>query len=1068
MQTIRPNAVVLGVRMALTLILISACGLALHAQQVDSALYKGMKWRSIGPFRGGRVLAVTGVPGDPETFYFGGVGSGVWKTANGGADWTPLFDKEPVSSIGAIAVASSDPNVIYVGTGEGCIRSTSSFGDGVYKSTDAGKTWTNVGLKDSRQIGRVIVDPHDANIVFVAALGHEFGPNTERGVFRSTDGGRTWDKVLYKDDKTGAIDIAFDPTNSHILFATMWEANRTPWGMTDGGPGSGLYKSTDGGSTWKRLEGNGLPKGVLGKIGVSVSGGDGNRIYALIEAQEGGLYRSDDGGEKWTRINEDRNLVHRSWYYMHVFADPKNSDVLYVLSVRSYKSIDGGKTFQQLHPPHGDNHGLWIDPTNTQRMILGNDGGATISHDGAKTWTRQDSQPTAQFYHVATDSAFPYRVYGAQQDNSTVGISSRGESGPIGRQDWYPVGGGESGYIAPDPRDPNIVYASGYMGEITRFDRRTGQAQEVGDAADLTDGEGAAKLKYRFQWTSPVVLSPQDPNVIYHGAQVLLKSGDAGMHWTAISPDLTRNDKAKQAIAGGPVTLEDTGAEIYDTIFSIAPSKLQKGLIWVGTDDGLVQLTRDDGKNWGNVTPKEIPEFSRVSLIEASSHNPGTAYVAYDRHQNDDYKPYIFKTSDFGKSWTKLTNGIPDGNFVRVVREDPAKQGLLYAGTETGVMVSFDDGAHWQSLQQNLPTVPVHDLTIKEGDLIAATHGRSFWILDDISPLRQVSTDVAKVPAHLYAPVAAYRIDSGRSFPIHGPYGENPPGGAVIDYYLKSAPAEKEEVTVEILDAGGKTVRKFSNRAKPEAASEANPPADAANKGPNHLAAEAGMNRLVWDLRYEPVPWIPSYTKSEYEEGLTGAKVVPGTYRVRFTSGGKTEEATLELKPDPRVSTSQADLEKQFDLRMKIYRQLCSITASVNQLRDLHAQLAGIDRRLENDPARKDIRAAASDLSKKIDPVEANLINPKLKGTQDSLSFGNGLDGKLAILAMTVESADTPPTQRELELYDELAPQVDASLARSNELTTKYVAAFNQLARRGGLDALLLPQAIGSSSAAGN
>jgi photosystem II stability/assembly factor-like uncharacterized protein len=1050
------------VRAALVGILVAAGAAGLRAQQVDESLYKGLKWRLVGPFRGGRVTAVTGVAGDPETFYFGGTGSGVWKTTNGGQDWTPLFDKQPVSAIGAIAVAPSDPNVIYVGTGEGCIRSTSSFGDGVYKSTDAGKTWTNVGLKDSRQIGRLVVHPKDANIAFVAALGHEFGPNAERGVFRTLDGGKTWEKVLHRDDKTGAIDIAFDPTNSHILFAAMWQVIRTPWGMTDGGPGSGLYKSTDGGSTWKRLEGNGLPKATLGRIGVSVSGGDGNRVYALIEAEEGGLYRSDDAGEKWTRINSDRNLYQRAWYYIHVFADPKNVDTVYILNVRSYRSIDGGKSFQQLHPPHGDNHGLWIDPTNPQRMILGNDGGATISVDGANTWTRQDSQPTAQIYHVAADNAFPYRIYGDQQDNSSVGIMSRSDAGVIGRWDWYPVGGGESGYFAPDPRDSNVVYGTGYMGQITRFDKRSGQVQELGEIPDITDGEGAAKLKHRYQWTSPVVLSPLDPDVIYHGAEVLLKSTDRGMTWTPISPDLTRNDKSKQILAGGPIIFEDTGAEIYDTIFSIAPSPLERGEIWVGTDDGLVQLTRDEGKNWINVTPKQIPEFSRVSLIEASPHDQATAYVVYDRHQNDDYRPYIFKTSDYGKTWTKLTTGIPDGNFVRAVREDPKRKGLLYAGTETGVYVSFDDGAHWQSLQQNLPTAPVHDLAMKDDDLIAATHGRSFWILDDVTPLRQISADMAKADLHLFTPALAYRGPWGGGFRLRGPYGQNPPDGAVIDYYLKAAPGEKDEITLEILDGQGKTVRKFSHRKKEEAAADA----DDEEEGTAKLPVEAGMNRLVWDLRYDPVARILGYTASEYGQGLVGPIVVPGTYRARLTASGKTLEAPFAIKLDPRMSTPQADLQKQLDLRLKVYNRLVAEYAAVRQLRDLRAQLKGVEKRLQDDATHKDVLTAAQELSKKIDPIESGLINPKLQGTQDTLSMGIGLDGKLALLASGIDSADMPPSQAEYETFAVLDPLAEAGLAQAKDLTTKDVAAFNDLAGKAGLNALLLPPAGAAAGAA--
>ena len=1052
--------------LSLTVFPLAACFVALVATPaaraqspsggVETSLYSGMKWRSIGPFRGGRALAVTGVVGDPETFYFGGTGSGVWKTTNGGADWTPLFDRQPVSAVGAIEVAPSDANVIYVGTGEGCIRSTSSYGDGVYKSTDAGKTWTNVGLKDSRQIGRLAIHPKDPNIVFVAALGHEFGPNSERGVFRTLDGGKSWEKVLYKDDKTGAIDLSFDPTNPRIIFAAMWEANRTPWGMTDGGPGSGLYKSTDGGTTWKHLEGHGLPEGTLGRIGVSV-GGDGNRVYALIEAEKGGLFRSEDGGDHWTLINGDRNLFQRAWYYIHVFADPKNPDVVYVLNVRMFRSIDGGKTFSRIFVPHGDNHGLWIDPTNTDRMIQGNDGGATISYDAGKTWTRQDSQPTAQFYHVVTDNAFPYRIYGDQQDNSSVGIVSRGDMGVIGRWDWYPVGGGESGFMAPDPRDSNIVYATGYMGQITRFDRRIMQVRELGEIADLTDGEGAANLKHRYQWTSPVVLSPQDPDTIYHGAEVLLKSTDQGQTWTAISPDLTRNDKAKEALAGGPVEYEDTGAEIYCTIFSIAPSKTEKGLIWVGSDDGLIHVTRNEGKDWADVTPKQIPPFSRVSMIEASPNDPATAYVAYDRHQNDEYRPLIFKTGDYGKTWTKITGGIADGAIVRVVREDPKRKGLLYAGTETGVLVSFDDGGHWQSLQQNLPTVPVHDLEVKNDDLIAATHGRSFWILDDVTPLRQISAEIGKEDAHLFGPALAYRGPWGGGFRSRGPAGQNPPYGVILDYYLKAAPGKKTEVALEILDSNGSVIRKFSTRAK--AAVEEAGDDDEDGSGPptgEKLAADAGMNRFVWDMRLAPVPRIPGFTGSEYEQGLVGPQVAPGRYRVRLTAGGKSQEAAIEIKLDPREHISDVDLKAEFELRRKIYQRLVLNYTTVNQLRDVRKQVNALEKRLEGDTKHKEVGQAAAGLRKKLDAIEKLYINPKLQGTQDTLNFGNGIDAKYALLGAGVESADARPTQTEIEQFDELEKQFAGAIAQWKEFTEKDLPAFNALVGRAGLGSVFI------------
>src|SRR5216683_2149908 len=653
-------------------VLVVALAISAVAQPYNEAQFKGMKWRGIGPYRGGRVLAVTGIPGSPFTYYFGGVAGGVWRTTDGGVSWQPISDKSVISSIGAIAVSESNPNVIYVGTGESCLRGNISYGDGVYKTTDGGKTWQHIGLKDTQHIARVWIDPRNSEHVLIAALGHAYGPNTERGIFRTTDGG----------------------------------------------------------NSWKHLEAKGLPEGILGRIGVSVSGADSNRVYALIESKQSGLYRSDDGGETWSRVNDDQRLTQRAWYFTHIFADPKSADMVYMLNTGLFRSSDGGKTLNLLPAPHGDHHGFWIDPQNPNRMINSNDGGATISVDGGKSWSTQYNQPTAQFYHVAADNDFLYKVYGAQQDNSTIGIASRTDDGYVGRQHWFDAGGGESGYIAPDPRDSNIIYAGSGEGAVTRLDRRSNQQQDVTVWPEESSGHGVGDLKYRLGWTQPIVISPHDPNVIYTTAESVFKTTDEGKNWTAISPDLTRNDKSKQVSSGGPLTKDNTSVEYYDTVFAIAESPVQKDLLWAGTDDGMIQVSRDGGKNWTNVTPKGIPEWSLVSLIEASPHDAGTAYAAVDTHKLDDFKPYIFKTTDFGKTWTKITNGIPDGAYTHAVREDPVRKNLLYAGTETGIYVSFDGCANWQSLQLNLPNTPIHDLIVKNDDLVVATHGRSFWILD--------------------------------------------------------------------------------------------------------------------------------------------------------------------------------------------------------------------------------------------------------------------------------------------------------------------------------------------------
>jgi photosystem II stability/assembly factor-like uncharacterized protein len=1028
----------------------------------EDPLFKGMKYRLVGPFRGGRSLTAAGIPGDPTTYYFGATGGGVWKSNDGAMTWTPIFDKEGTSSIGSVAVANSDPNIVYVGTGEACIRGNISHGDGVYKSLDGGKTWKNVGLRDSRAIGKVIINPSNPDIVFVAALGHPFGPNTERGVYRTLDGGKTWERVLYKDENTGAIDIAFDPRNPNILFASLWQARRTPWSLSSGGPGSGLYRSNDGGTTWKQLEGKGLPKAPWGRVGVAV-GANSDRVYAIIQAKDGGVYRSDDGGETWQLVNPSHSLTQRPWYYMHIIADPQDSDTVYVMNVDAYRSTDGGRTFNKVKVPHGDNHGLWIDPLNNKRMIASNDGGVTVTLDGGKTWSRQDNQPTAQFYHVITDNRTPYYMYGAQQDNSTVAIASRSDEGAIERPDWYPVGGGEAGYIAPYPPDPLIIYAADYEGLITRYDKHNGQLKNITNQTHLSDAGGAAPLDHRFPWTSVVFISQHDPNTLYHAGNQLFKSTDGGMHWEAVSPDLTRNDKSKQQPSGGPITIDDSGTEYYDTISTVAESPLKAGLLWVGTDDGLIQLTQDGGKNWSNITPKALPEWSRVSLIEASPSEAGTAYAAIDRHQLDDLRPYIFKTTDYGKTWTSIVNGIPDNTFVRAVREDPKKRGLLYAGTETGIYVSFNDGANWRPLQLNLPRTPVHDLVVKNDDLVVATHGRSFWILDDISPLRQFTDDVTKQEVHLYSPAAAYRFHNAEE---EGPKpvlaGKNPPAGAVIYYYLKEKP--KGEVAIEILDSSNRVVRKYSSLKTEE---QEEPPDPDDKKPEKQIKPEAGLNRFVWDLRYESANRVPGYSLWEYKSGAHGPLALPGQYKVRLTVEGKSETAPLELKLDPRVKVDQADLQKQFDLLMQIRGELNRVYEAVNQIEDVRAQTAGLKKRLPESDRNRTVLSAADQLEKKLVAVRDPLINLKISANEDSLAYHPELDGQLAFLAMIVGgSSDSAPTAAAEQRFAELKMQVDGALANWSSMQKTEVASFQKLTSEQGMQAVVVPEA-GSAIATG-
>ncbi len=1025
------------------------------AQLAAPALFDAMKWRQIGPFRGGRVVAVSGVPGDPETWYFGGVAGGVWKSVDAGNTWQPIFDKQQAASIGAIAVADSDHNIIYVGTGEACPRGNITYGDGVYKSTDAGKTWQHVGLTDTRHIGAIIVDPHNPDIVFVAALGHAFGPNEERGIFRSGDGGRSWQRVLFKSRDAGGIDVVFDPKNASRLFASLWQVRRSPWGFASGGPGSGLYRSDDGGLSWKPLGGHGLPEGPLGRIGVAVSGASSERVYAAIEAKEGGIFRSDDGGESWTRINSDHRFRQRAWYYSHIFADPVAPDTVYVLNTGVFRSSDGGKNFELLPAPHGDHHALWIDPSAPQRLINGNDGGATLSVDGGKTWTRQENQPTAQFYHVAVDNHWPYRVYGAQQDNTTIAIASRDDNGVIGREDWYSVGGGESGYIAPDPRDAEIVYANAESGQISRYDHRAENLRDVSVFPLDVSGNGAAQLEYRFQWTEPLLVSPHDSNVLYTAAQFVMKSTDQGRSWKRISADLTRNDKSKQQPSGGPITLDITSVEYYDTVFALAESPLQKGLLWAGTDDGLIHVTRDDGQSWKNVTPKDMPAWSMVSIIDPSPHDPASAFVAIDRHKLDDFKPLIYRTHDGGNTWKRIVAGIPNGAYVRAVREDPRKKGLLYAGTETGIFVSFNDGEQWQPLQLNLPTTPIHDLVVKDDDLIVATHGRSFWILDDVTPLRQIDPASGLPDVRLYRPEAAYRLHFPQEVNRRGPVGDNPPNGAIIDYFLKNKPAADEEITLEILDAQGTVLRQFSNHQKDKFEQPAEWPDR--QKPPKLLPDKAGMNRFAWDLRVEDPIEIPGAFYAD--EGPKGPTVNPGSYTLRLTTRGGQQTAPLEVVLDPRLrqTTNAADLSAHWDLVTKTTADIESLHRAVNQIRSIRERLHEVNPSAEGKPSGKSgsaLKQSAASFEKKVRPIEEQLIQVSMKASEDNLRYPNRLNEQYDTFLATIESDDVRPTDPQQQVYAELHRRLTEELAHWKTLSETDLPALSAEMQRAGFDPL--------------
>jgi photosystem II stability/assembly factor-like uncharacterized protein len=1015
--------------------------------QVDPAFYKALQWRSIGPHRGGRVVAVAGHPTDPLTFYFGGTGGGVWRTTDGGLTWENISDGFfKTGSVGAIAVSEADPNVIYVGMGESCWRGNISPGDGVYKSTDGGKTWKHMGLAETQFIARIRIHPKNPDLVYVAAMGHAFGPNPERGVYRSRDGGKTWEKVLYKSDKAGAVDLAMDPNNPRILYAALYEARRYPWGFVSGGPDSGIYKTTDGGDTWTDITNNpGLPKGLKGRIGITVSPARPDRVWAIIEAEGDGkgLYRSDDGGATWQKVNGDPELVQRPWYYMHVVADPQDPETVYVLNVQFWKSTDGGRTFTRIPTPHGDNHDLWIDPRNPKRMIEGNDGGATVTFDGGASWSSLLTQPTAQFYHVTVDRRFPYRVYGAQQDNTTLSVPSRSDYGAITQAEWYPVGGCESGYIAVRPDDPDIVFAGCYGGQLTRYDHRTRQTQDISVWPDNPMGWGAKDLKYRFQWTFPILISPHDPNVLYVAGNHVFRSTDEGRSWEVISPDLTRNDKSKMEPSGGPITKDNTSVEYYGTVFALAESYVQKGVLWAGSDDGLVHVSRDGGKTWENVTPKDLPEWSRISIIEPSHFDAGTAYLAANRYQLDDFRPYLYKTTDFGKTWKRITRGIPPNAYTRVIREDPVRRGLLYAGTEFGVFVSFDDGETWQSLQLNLPVVPIHDMVVQDDDLVVATHGRSFWILDDLTVLRQITPDALRTAVYLFQPAPTVRFRGGfaRNVPNAG---QNPPNGVVVYYYLREKP--KGEIRLEFLDASGRVIRTFSSQAPAEGEEEREP----------RLPAEAGLNRFVWNLRY-PGP--------QRVRGLVlwggwpeGPLALPGTYRVRLTVDGQAYEQSFEVLRDPRVSTPPEALARQFELLLQIRDKVSEVHRAILTIREVRQQVESAVRRAAGQSYAETLRKTAQSLLDKLTAIEEGLVQTRSKAPQDPLNYPIHLNNKLTLLMRVVDSADAAPTRQAYEVFEELRRRADIELTRLREVLEKDVGAFNQMVRDLNVPAVVVPR----------
>ncbi|HXG09502.1 MAG TPA: hypothetical protein VNK04_06905 [Gemmataceae bacterium] len=1030
--------------------------------------FKHLKYRSIGPAAGGRVSRACGVPGDPLTYYFAGAASGVWKSTDGGVTWKPIFDDQPVSSIGSIAVAPSDPNIIYVGSGEANIRGNVAAGNGIYKSTDAGKTWKHV-WKQEGQIGTLIVHPTNPDIAFAAVLGHAFGPNPERGIYRTTDGGKTWQRVLYKDPDTGASDVCFDPSNPRILFAGLWQARRRPWELVSGGPGSGLYVSRDGGDTWKRLGGagvpkddlKGLPEGIYGKVTVAVAPSDPRRVYALIEAEKGGLYRSDDGGENWKLINGERYLRIRPWYFSVITVDPRNADVVWACSLRLLKSIDGGKTFRQVKGPHHvDHHDLWIDPTNPQRMIDANDGGVDLSNNGGETWFAPPL-PICQFYHISADNRVPYHVGGNIQDIGTAyGPSNSLSTAGIALADWYTVGGGETGFTVPDPTDPNIIYAGEYGGYISRFDYRTRQAQNISVYPFNPSGHAAEALRYRFQWTAPILISPHDPKTVYHAANVLFRTRDGGKTWTPISPDLTRNDKSKQKWSGGPITGDNTGAEVYGTIFALAESPKEPGVLWAGSDDGLVHISRDNGKNWTNITANipGLPEWGTVACIEASSFDPGTAYVVVDAHRLDDMRPYLWKTTDYGQSWTSLTSKLPQDVYLHVVREDPKQKGVLYLGTERGVSFSTDGGATWKELKLNLPTVAVHDLVVKDNDLVVGTNGRSIWIFDDLTPIRRMNAAVAEEGLHLFPcqPAIRWRYHS----PVHSTEdryaGENPPRGAIIHYHLPKKP--KDPITLQILDAQGNLVNELDSKDDPDEIPEDDPDAPFRPVKKTKLGTEVGVNRVVWDLHYRGAEVIKG-AKVDAGDPKVGPLVNPGTYTLRLTVDGQTRTTTVEVKPDPRVQATTAELNEQLQLALAIRDDITQLTRIVNQIRAVRNQLNSRNDLLKDDSRAEPLIKASKDVIGKLDELEGKLHNPKARVVYDILALPGGarLYSQLTFLLEALKDSDGAPTQGIREQYAERRQELRQYEAEWKALISGELARLNELARKLEVPGVIVP-----------
>ncbi|HEY5692216.1 MAG TPA: glycosyl hydrolase [Cyclobacteriaceae bacterium] len=1003
--------------------------------------YSGIVWRELGPFRGGRSVTATGVVGDPNTYYFGGVGGGVWKSTDAGQTWFNITDKYFGGTIGAVAVSDSDPNVVYVGEGEQGVRSNVSSGWGVWKSADAGATWKHIGLRDSKHIGRIRIHPKNPDLVYVAAMGNLWKPNEMRGVYRSKDGGTTWERILYVGDKAGAVDLTFDHNNPRILYASTWNIKRNGYRMDSGGTDSKLWKSTDGGDTWDELTDNpGMPKGPNGIIGVAVSPLNSNRVWAVIENLDGGVFRSDDAGATWKKINSDRALRQRAWYYTRITADTQNEDKVWVMNVSYGVSKDGGVSFELKNAPHGDHHDLWIDPNNNQRMIIADDGGAQVSNDGGENWTTYHNQPTAQFYRVTTDNSFPYRIYGAQQDNSSVRINHRGTGGSLTERDWIALSIGESAHLAPDPLNNNIIYGSDYKGYMSMQNLETGQERSTNVWPDLPAGSGAEVMKYRFNWNYPIGFSPHNPKKLYAGSNHLHMTTNGGQRWETISPDLTRNDPETIKSSGGPITQDNTGAEYYANIFVITESTYTKDEIWTGSDDGLVYLTTDGGKTWNNVTPSMAPKNNMMNSIDVNPFVKGGAYVVGTSYKFGDNTPYIYKTNDYGKTWSLITNGIPAEEYVRVVRADPKRQGLLYAGTEKGMWVSFDDGSSWSKFQLNLPPVPIHDLAVKNDNLVAATHGRSFWMIDDLTPLHQMSKEIEAKQSYLFKPMPSYRMAGGPGWrgPDRRLEGENHPGGVMMHFYVSKFDSN-EDVKIEVMELDGDLIQTYSTKSK--------------ERG-TQLKVEKGGNRFVWNMRYPGYKTFPGLVF--YSSPNLGPRAVPGKYKARLTANGQVSEQEFEILKDPRIFTTPEEFQEQFDFLIKVRDKVSDAHQGILDIRKVKTDLNYVKTKVDDTPENKNLLDAMKKFQDDLTEIENNIHQTKNQSVQDPLNYGIKLNNRLAHLMYEQAHGDFPPTKQGEEVRVELTQKIDAELTKLNSLIEKNVDSINEMIKEKGIEMVMI------------